>query len=686
MVSTGVPPLDRLLGGDGYLDRSAILLVGPTGKGKERVLYRFVRPTASGDCSVYVTRSQVQEVVRDARANGTELGEGVVWVAGGGGQLSCDVENLAGLSYSLKDLLKKNAGREVRIVFDVLSSVLMRNPPDGVYKFLDQLIAEAKQHHSVLVATIEEEMFPPQVVASMEQLFDGVMSVGFQVRGGRALPVLEVRKMKGVALPPDAAVMLEGGEAGPAGREDGALDRRRIAVLPFANISPDANDEYFADGLTEELIGKISQVKGLEVIARTSAMAFKTTEKKVSEIAGELRVGTVVGGSVRKSGDRVRVIAQLIDAGSEAHIWSSSYDRNLEDIFAVQSDIAEKVADSLKVKLLPGEKEAIGRAPTKSAEAHALYLKGMSKLHGGTEETYMTGLGYFQQAIQRDPGYALAYVGMARIYLYLGVQEMMPSAEANSKQEEMARKALELDGSLPEAHVALGEALAIKFDFAGGREEVGRALELNPNLASAHFSATWPYLFTGEFDRAVEEMQRALELDPLSLEVIQGLGSVYSTVGETEKAEALYRKALEMDPGSSVTLGGLGVCHVREGRHEEGIAEIRKAMAMSSSLDPDRHGELIWALAKAGRTEEARKALSDMLKLFYEKGRVAYYFCYGYKALGDLDRALEWLETSYERRSGGVHGALVDFDELRPNPRFQALLKKLNLAPRRPVS
>ena len=435
MVSSGVPSLDRLLGGDGYLDSSAILLIGPTGRGKERVLYQFVRPTASGDCSIYVTKSYVQEVIRDARANGIELGERVVCVAGGGGQLSCDVENLAGLSYSLKDLLKKNTDHETRIVFDVLSSVLMRNPPEGVYKFLDQLIAETKQHHAVLVATIEQEMFAPQVVASMEQLFDGVMSVESQVRGDRTVLVLGVKKMKGVALPPDAVAMLEGGEGTEPVRTDaGTLDHRRVAVLPFTNISPDPNDEYFADGLTEELIGKISQVKGLEVIARTSAMAFKKTEKKVSEIAKELRVGTIVGGSVRKSGDRIRVIAQLINANSEVHIWSSSYDRNLEDIFAVQNDIAENVADSLKIQLLPGEKGVLNKAPTKSTDAHALYLKGMSKLHGGTEETYMTALGYFQQAIQRDPGYALAYVGMARIYLYLGVQEMMSSAEANDKQ------------------------------------------------------------------------------------------------------------------------------------------------------------------------------------------------------------------------------------------------------------
>ena len=268
--------------------------------------------------------------------------------------------------------------------------------------------------------------------------------------------------------------------------EWGPSNRNRIAVLPFINISPDAKDEYFADGLTEELITRVSFVKGLEVIARTSVMNYKKKEKNAAQIARELKVGSLLEGSVRKAGNRVRITAQLIDPRTESHLWAENYDRDLEDVFSIQSEIAQDVAAALKIRLVESDQEKITRPWTRDTTAHDLYLKGLFHLQAATEEEYMTALGYFERSIDRDPEFALAYAGMAMAYNFLGFFEIMPTREAFAKSEKMARKALELDESLPEAHLAMARALRNSWEFEAAMRHTNRALELNSSLAAAH--------------------------------------------------------------------------------------------------------------------------------------------------------------------------------------------------------
>ena len=270
-------------------------------------------------------------------------------------------------------------------------------------------------------------------------------------------------------------------------RSETISGKNRIAVLPFANISPDPKDEYFADGMTEELISTLSKIRGLRVISRTSVLGYKQTSKHLSEIAKELNVGAVLEGSVRKAGDDLRITAQLIDVDSDEHLWSQDYDRKFENVFSLQKEIAQKVADSLQVTILSKESKELGKKPTQNMEAYILYLKGRTYGRQFTLESFKKTIDYCEQAIQKDPNYAQAYAGIAWCYTQIGFLEMLPSDEAFLRAEKFAEKAIQLDPSIPESHVALGQVMLYhKWDFRGAEIETRRALELSPNLAGGH--------------------------------------------------------------------------------------------------------------------------------------------------------------------------------------------------------
>jgi len=265
------------------------------------------------------------------------------------------------------------------------------------------------------------------------------------------------------------------------------LDKLRIAVLPMKNMSPDPNDEYFADGMTEELIDRLSQVKSLKVIARTSVMNYKKKEKNVSEIAKELSVGSVVEGSVRKAGNRVRVTVQLINAGTEEHVWSSHYDKNLDDIFAVQSEIAEKVAGELKTQLLDSEKRTLQKKPTENTEAYTYFLQGRELLREVSIDTTERAISLFEKAIELDPKFARAYVGAAECHSYLSNVGKEPFDVSHSTARQLLERALNLDSNLAEAHAVLSVLLFDEDDVLGSEAEARKALELNPSLPDAYW-------------------------------------------------------------------------------------------------------------------------------------------------------------------------------------------------------
>lgn len=459
----------------------------------------------------------------------------------------------------------------------------------------------------------------------------------------------------------------------------GNLSPKRIAVLPFVSLSPDPNDEYFADGLTEEMVARLSLLKGLEVIARTSVMTYKNKTKGAGRIGRELGAGTLLEGSVRKAGNRIRVTVQLIDVSTQGHLWAESYNRDLEDIFAVQAEIAERVASALKVRLHEEERKRIEKRGTNNLEAYTLLLKGRFHLNRWERASVDSAIECFVQALNLSPNYAAAYAGLARAYSILGFLEVDERNEAYSKAEEYALRALELDESLAEAHVSRSYTLWNKYDFAARDAELERALALDPNSAEAHLLLADGWNLRGRWDKALPEIEKALELDPLSVRTAGDAGTSYLYYGQYDRAIQLLTEAVELDPKNSFYLNNLGLAHIRQGRIDEGLEEVQRAAGMS---DFPETRDLAYAYVKAGRPEEARALLSRLLQS-REGGRAYPMRLAGvYSVLGEKEKAFEWLEMAYEERSGYLPAIASDFvfDSLRDDPRFLALLKKMNLA------
>jgi len=462
-------------------------------------------------------------------------------------------------------------------------------------------------------------------------------------------------------------------------------ENKRVAVLPFVSMSPDPDDEYFADGLTEELIDRLCQVKELAVIARTSVMNYKGKEKNASQIGKELRADALVEGSIRKAGGKIRVTAQLVNAGTEEHMWSSRYDRDLEDIFAVQTDIAENVTGALKIRLLEDDKERIGRVPTRDAEAHELYLKGVSHLLLLTEDDIRTAIGCFEKAIGKDPNYVDPYRRLAAAYFHLAFHEIVPTKDAVPKTRDYVNKALQLDSTSAESHLSRALLQEVEMDYRGSRKEIERAIELNPNLAKAHSELGLSYLYARDFERANLELQRSLDLDPLSVESILIAATSHLYAREPEKALELYQKALSIDPGSHFVTANIGLCHIKQGMYEQGLAEIRKSLEMiagqSGHPSPNAMADLPYALMKAGKADEARQVVREMVRYHEEHGTGTDSVARAYAAIGEADKALEWLQKAYEEHSLQLEWTAVDFnlEAMHSDPRFQAFLAKLGL-------
>ena len=334
------------------------------------------------------------------------------------------------------------------------------------------------------------------------------------------------------------------------------LDTHRVAVLPFANYSPDAKDEYFADGITEEIISTVSGISGLSVISRTSVMGYKGTTKKVGQIGRELDVGSILEGSFRKAGNRIRITTQLIDVAGDSHLWAENYDRELDDVFAVQSDIARQIANALRVKILPRDEAHIEKTPTQSPEAHDLYLKGRYHWNQRTKESLLKAIEEYQAAIKLDPDYALAYSGIADSYSVLGDHNYVPYAEAFSKCKEYALKAVERDEGSAEAHTSLAVAMSQNRD-SGAEAEFEKAIELNPNYATAHQWHAILLLRTGRREAALQEALTAQKLDPLSPMIADFVGIVYDALGMYDQAERQHFRALDLQNDFLAAIGNL---------------------------------------------------------------------------------------------------------------------------------
>ncbi len=458
------------------------------------------------------------------------------------------------------------------------------------------------------------------------------------------------------------------------------LPEKSIAVLPFDNLSRDPDNAYFTEGVQDEILTRLAKIADLKVISRASTQRFKSAPDNLPVIAKQLGVTNILEGSVQKSADQVRVNVQLINALTDAHLWADIYDRKLTDIFAVESDIAKTIADTLQAKLTGSEQHAIAARPTENTEAHQLYLKGRFFWNKRTGNDLKKSIDYFQQAIAADPKYALAYVGIADAYGLLPSYTAGTPRDSYPKAKAAAKKALELDDTLAEAHASLAMALCLyDFDFSQSAREFQRAIELNPNYAAAHQQyGNITLAALGRFDDAIVEGKRAVELDPLSLIINSDLGNNYFFARRYDEAIEQVRKTLEMDPNFYYAYLTLGQALDMKGARDAAIGEYQKARALND--DPSVLGLLAHAYAFSDNKIEAGKILDQLMQLSKQRYVPAYSFAVVYLGLGDKEQALGWLEQSYQDRAGSDIGYIrVDplLDPLRGEPRFEALVAKV---------
>jgi TolB-like protein/Tfp pilus assembly protein PilF len=460
----------------------------------------------------------------------------------------------------------------------------------------------------------------------------------------------------------------------------GKQSSKSIAVLPFDNLTEDKANAYLAEGIQDEILTRLAKIADLKVISRTSTEKYKSAPPSLREIGEQLGVGHILEGSVQKSGDQLRINVQLLDATNDAHVWAETFDRDANDIFRVESEIAKTVADKLRANLNDPEAAAIAARPTENTEAHRLYLLGRFFWNKRTAADFRKAMEYFQQAIDIDPDYALAYAGLADAYVLLSGFSAASPKESLPQAKAAALKALELDDTLGEAHAVLAQAIfAYDFDVERANREFRRAIELNPNYATAHQWYAESGLATQKrFDEAIAEMHRALELDPLSVIINADVGTIFIDAGRYSEAIAQLHKTVEMDPSFYYAHWNLGQVLELTGHLEEAKAEYEKADQLSG--DPLARAFLGHLYAKMGDTQKARAILADLRRPHPGMYLSPYNLALVHLGLGEIDDALRELERTYEARDG-YNIAFINVDPmlepLRSDPRFQALAAKV---------
>jgi TolB-like protein len=472
------------------------------------------------------------------------------------------------------------------------------------------------------------------------------------------------------------------------GRNTGStseLPAKSIAVLPFDNLSRDPDNAFFAEGVQDEILTRLAKVADLKVIARTSTQRFKSAPENLPDIAKQLGALNILEGSVQKVNDQVRVNVQLINALTNAHLWAEIYDRKLSDIFAVQSDIAKTVADTLQAKLTGSEKQMIAAQATTDTTAYELYHKGRSLWEKRTGDNIPKAIAYYEQAIARDPNYALAYAGLSSAYILSPFYAGANRRDTSPKAKEAALKALRLDPNLAEAHLALGKVLFFsEIDMAGAMREYKRAIELKPNDAGAHhWFGNDTLAALGQFEEAIAEGKRAVELDPLSIVINADLGATFYYAHRYDESVRQLRKTLEIDPTSFYAHYSLGFVLQVSGDLSGAIAEYEKAKQVGDN--PLVSTLCAAAKAQAGDKDAAQRMLSDLDKISQHREVLGYWRALLYISLNKKEEALRWLEQSFAERDGSnINWIKVDplLNSLHGDPRFEALVQKV-VAPKK---
>jgi TolB-like protein/DNA-binding winged helix-turn-helix (wHTH) protein/Tfp pilus assembly protein PilF len=458
---------------------------------------------------------------------------------------------------------------------------------------------------------------------------------------------------------------------------------KSIAVLPLKNLSGDPAQEFLADGMTEALIGRLAQVHDLRVISRTSAMHFKDSRLSAPDIAKMLGVDAIVEGSVIREGKQVGVHAQLIRAATDEHIWANQYQREYGSVLTIEDDLARSIAEEIEITLTPQERVRLTASHPVDSETYENYLKGRYYFNQRTEDAMRKSIGFFQQAIRKDPKYALAYSGLADAYAMLGFRGGVPSKDALSRAKEAAMTAVQLDENLPEPHASLAFiAETYEWDWATAEREYKRALHLNPGDARAHNWYAGYLMYVGRFDDGIAEARRARELDPLSLPINNALAGRLLVAGREGEALDQIQKTLELNPNFAPAHQTLGWIYLNKSRRDEAVSEFRKAVELSGNNDTGLELDLGFAYATDGRVLEADKIL-EKLKRLHQQGLVpAGSIGILYGALGQSDAAFEWLDRAYDERDPELTYLNVPgrrFAPLRHDLRFQELVRRVGL-------
>ena len=531
---------------------------------------------------------------------------------------------------------------------------------------------------AVNVASRIEQFASPSGVCITEQVYS-------QVENKVVYPIVKLgsKELKNVRTPMNLYKIIMPWEKQDMqdSTERAVLDKNRVAVLPFKNLSPDPNDDYFADGMTEELITALSGVRELSVIARTSVMKYKNELKGVSEIGKELGTGSIVEGSVRKAGGKVRVTVQLVSAENQSHLWAQNYDKQLDDIFAVQTDIAKRVAKALRVRLREDEQREIERPAAENLEAYNLYLKGRYFWNKRTEESVKEAIRYFKRAIELDSSFALGYAGLADCHFVLATNELQDLIGNFKKAKVYAAKALEHDDKLAEAHTTLAAILHYAdYEFKRSEEEFKKAIELKPSYATAHQWYSTLLVEVGRPEQAYSELMAARDLDPLSLIINVNVGNYYLNNKEYQKAIDQFKKVLQAEPDFSFAHVGLARAYCLEGKYDEALGEIDVLSGLIKEKWPaDLYRS--WVFAFKGDKTNARTLLKKFESVEDKSSANYIYIATVLFLLGDKDDGFIWLEKAYERREPDLPMIRIfpELDGVRDDQRFRAIVKKMGL-------
>lgn len=560
----------------------------------------------------------------------------------------------------------------------------LRKNADERYQTAKDLLADLKSVRRALDSTAEHERSGASSgdVASARQQGRSLDSATTAERGGAAVAK---RRGAGLAVTLAALLLLTLAALGlgyrlVTRRAPPAAQIESLAVLPFVNQSGDADVEYLADGMTESLIDSLSRLPRLSVKARSTVFRYKGKEMEPRAVAAELSVQAVLSGRVAQRGDRLTLSLELVDARTGDHLWGERYSRNMSDLVSLQSEVARDVSRKLQARLSGADERRVTKNYTANTEAYQLYLKGRYYWNRRTAENLTKAIAEFRGATDRDPSYALAYVGLADCYALLAEYAGTPSSETLPQAKAFAARALEIDDSLAEAHASLGFINAQLWQWAEAEREFERAVELNPNYPTAHHWRCLHLRNMGRFDEAFAEIKRAQELDPLSSIINSNVAVGHMLRGDADSAAAQSKKIVELDPNDAIGHLWLGLAHLARGRNAEAEAEIQKVVELSERAGWSL-GYLAYAAAVSGKRAEARALVKELEGKYAKREALGLDLAQVYAGLGDKDEAFAWLEKDFQARSGTLayFRWYWQFDSLRGDPRYAGLLRRMNL-------